>query len=385
MYDPSFDRLQRFLGPARDEHLIVVTFEQLIRIRDLIRINDIGNLRMAVIALDHLAEVMLHRRVEKQIRLGDESWLFRCRRYSRAERNRLRSTFDAKVEAVFRYRRCPNDFLSNMLTAGNAAILSIAHQYRNAIYHRDIHNERFLPFLARLHFVAVTKTFARSFPLNVFSGGAYAKEYRRRLAGLGFGIAVDDDSFNGWEVAELCASQTVKGMSVPRKDLRFVLTADVDDRIELLRNAIAALVRDGVPNDNLAQLVAMAEFKDTHGEDSALLQLGDELARVTQRLFRKRELGDADIELLEERRNTLEKRQRDRIEQLAKSFQPTAFQKSTRGPLVERFRSAATTADVLRAYRSLDVQLRREEGYLLSVAEELDEAAEREVDRRRGK
>src|SRR5438105_4721622 len=136
--------------------------------RDLIRSGTIRELRLAVILLDHLAEVMLQRRLTYQIEQGDAHWIIRGRHYSGRERKGMRRVFDAKLDAILEYRDGING-MPQMLTSSDVAILSISHEYRNDIYHRDTHNATLLPLLARLQLGAVSRTFARSFRRNMRS------------------------------------------------------------------------------------------------------------------------------------------------------------------------------------------------------------------------
>jgi len=381
--DPSLTELAR-RHHGLDNHVVVITAEQLMHARELITSGTVRELRLAVILLDHLVEVMLQRRLDYQIEQGDAHWIVRGRHYSGRERKGMRRVFDAKLDAILEYRDGING-LPQMLTASDVAILSISHAYRNDIYHRDTHNATLLPLLARLQLGAVSRTFARSFHRNVRSWGGRAREFRQRLAELGFDLAGEDDSFNAWEMAELCARTVTAGNNVKATDLRKALKADVAERQRLETEVLRALSTAGFPDDLLQRALFETELQAAHGEDDELFRLTDELASLEkQQVDRYRQGLSNDDSLTRERDKLLESRNR-RTAALEANFVASAFDDTVRQALLDRFQRATKVPEILTAYRELDKQLRRTEECLLTVASEWERHLEMESDRLRGK
>ena len=97
--------------------------------------------RLGLIILDNLAEVLMYRSCQNLFGGDELASGFIPPKYSRKEKTRSLWEFGAKVEVL-------RD--AEVLTEESAAILALAHAYRNPAFHRDSHNPASETVLAQL-------------------------------------------------------------------------------------------------------------------------------------------------------------------------------------------------------------------------------------------
>lgn len=172
----SYDDIDRFLLFA----------EQLEEVREMLLGDTVVKSRMAIILLDNLASILLLEHSRRLFEASEGSWWMKMKRFSAKERRRIEGDFSRQVTLAATDSDAPSFTRpERLLDEGDAAILRIAHQYRNPIYHEDRHNPALLPVLGRLYLAAVARAFARSYP----NAGVSFAGIERRVAPLKrFGI-----------------------------------------------------------------------------------------------------------------------------------------------------------------------------------------------------
>ena len=130
--------------------------------------------RVAIIILDHFAEILLFRE-STNIFDGDRfrRWVMKPE-FTRSERAKILRGFSEKLSLIA-------DKTQHVAKV-DLAVLLIAHLYRNAIYHRDVHNERTSLVLAKLMLRTIFRLFmktgsARSMSLKSTTDLRWLKPY----------------------------------------------------------------------------------------------------------------------------------------------------------------------------------------------------------------
>ena len=189
----------------RDEDAqFFLVVEQLVEIRSLVLSDDVAKLRMALVAIDNLAEVLLHRQKRIAQRIANEGWTYRVPRLGAKELRRFSADFGARVQFS---RRGGEDYLSKnvlrpLLDVLDDAIVRTGHAYRNRVYHADHHNRLALPLIARTYMAAVGRAFARQQPRQI--AHSVGEGQRRALAEYGYDV--DNESWAGGGMFEPAAA-----------------------------------------------------------------------------------------------------------------------------------------------------------------------------------
>jgi len=167
--DPWGGLARRYANSEREQFVLFV--EQFAAAAKMIRSGGLTALRIALVTVDNLAEVLLHRQKEKVFWIAAQDWRHDVPRYDREGRRRLGSDFNARVrlagkgtEDVFVRR-----VFRALLDEGGQAIFRTAHAYRNRVYHADHHNPAVLPLISAAYLVAVGEAFVRYQPTGIAS------------------------------------------------------------------------------------------------------------------------------------------------------------------------------------------------------------------------
>jgi hypothetical protein len=143
---------------GRDDHARFLVFiEQLDEACQLAMSSAVSKLRMALVAADNLAEVMLHRHKTRVVRLAGEGHKLDVPRLDARELKEFKSDFRARVKLAREGggEGMAGYMLSPLLDEPDDAIFRTAHAYRNRVYHADHHNPAALPLLTRAYLCAV--------------------------------------------------------------------------------------------------------------------------------------------------------------------------------------------------------------------------------------
>jgi hypothetical protein len=124
---------------AGDLSQIDLFAEQLDLAVQMVHAGGVARGRMALVATDNLAEVLLYRHIQLTFLASEEVGHFVVPRYDQRERQRLRQEFDRRVTLATIEHTAAMTFMypKPILDTSDATIFRVAHRYRNAIYHED--------------------------------------------------------------------------------------------------------------------------------------------------------------------------------------------------------------------------------------------------------
>jgi hypothetical protein len=132
--------------------------EQLVLAAELVRGGGSARERLALVAIDNLAEVVLYRHMQFAFGASEDmGGRLAVRRFGQRERDRLRQDFDRRVTLALSEPQGIGAFAfpRPVLDEQDAAIFRVAHRYRNGLHHEDRANDALLDPLARLYLIAV--------------------------------------------------------------------------------------------------------------------------------------------------------------------------------------------------------------------------------------
>jgi hypothetical protein len=356
--------------------------EQLDLAASLIRDGGIARGRMALIAADNLAEVLLYRHTQFTYRASEEVGVFPSARYDDRERQRLRY-FDRRVRlaTVEHTQLMSFAFPKPILSGADATIFRVSHRYRNAIYHEDRHNSALVAPLARLYLSAVGRAWCRAQP-QVGTGGPTrrlkALPYVRRQATRTAHVALP-------QAVEALAGELLRNMGVRTRSLAKRLAADLVERSRAADELRQDLRRRGLPPDAHAPLLLAAEVRQEHRADPELVRLKDEMARVLSELVDRPE----DSERAKWQADYISKRdaEQERIDELRSGFRPTLNLRTSASvrQAAERLERVPDVDRLLARYETHDQRMRLLEICLDAIDEDWDRIVTHEEEVARGK
>jgi hypothetical protein len=336
---------------------------------------------MALVAADHLAEVLLQDHVDKTFVTTEEEGPLSPRRYDRDERRRLHGDFSARIELA---SATPEGFWPppRLLDAGDAVVFRVAHGYRNALYHGDQHNPALGRPLAVEYLQAVGRALVRSWPEGLMHGSYSARDPRvRAFRRLGASVST---SFTPRHVAEECVQHLLGRFRVQRATLSRQLIKDIEDRSGVVQATLDNLSRLGLSRDTQREFMHATFLWAAYRADPELVRLGDEHHALARGTGNRSEGELARIAPAYAANKTATQRRRD---ELSEGFSPpvTIATATTVTRSARRLASAPDTAALLQRYQSLDERLRLLEQCVTRVDMEFDRMLERASDRARGK
>jgi hypothetical protein len=158
----DFPSLGRATGSVADRFLLFI--EQLEQALLLLASGRIARQRMALVALDNLAEGLMFHHLQKVFLASDEPTWVEHRQFSAKERHKATRSFNKRVDLATEKLESapPVYFPDRILDAHDAVVFRVAHHYRNPIYHQDRHNPTLILPVGRLYVQAVGRAFVRS-------------------------------------------------------------------------------------------------------------------------------------------------------------------------------------------------------------------------------
>lgn len=342
-----------------------ISVQHLESCRDLILEGGEARYRASLILLDHVSEVILYRIINQEHKRDDMFRKVIPEKYPPKLRSRIRHSFPAKLEVVTRTHKLPV-IVSKTLT--------ILHNYRNATYHCDKHNPVVLPVLARIALVATADLLSRTAAGfgNIGVGGGDSVEWLQRY-GLG-------DSPIWFEtVARTIANELKRDVRPRLATIKEAFAADVQTRIEAIRNTLGELFPSGRPEE-IDRMLKRYEFRRQRPE------LESTLSQKFRALNYKIAAGHGD-EVTREEYEAAETEFQTAYELQFEKFNPTCRYRDFEcirdqlEPLSneENFRAA------LVRYSNLDKQLTSFEQSTYRCYVEMEWAAEMQADIARGK
>lgn len=373
-----FPRSGRFLD--RDLGRLVVHLEHISEAAALLRARGVVRERMALVAADHLAEVLLQDCMEATFVTTEQLGPVTPRRYNRVQRQQLVNDFSARVQLAC---EVPVGWGSEpWLDARDASVFRVAHAYRNALYHGDRHNVALGRSLTVAYLQAVGRTLVRSWPRGHTFGGLASTDRRiRAFRRLG---ATVGSSFSPRAVAEDCVGNLIGSFRVQRATLCRQLVSDLEDRALAVEATVEGLSRSGLRREIQRDLVRAALLWAAFRADPELVRLQDEKDTLLQS-FGERAGGPADdvVEAYKANQSAIERRR----EALSEVFRaPVTI--ATAGRMSQSARKLASAEDtvaLLERYRTLDERFALLEQAVASVDIEWDRMVQHELDLARGK
>jgi len=357
--------------------------EQLDLTAQLVRAGGLARGRMALVAIDNLAEVLLYRHMQFTFDASEEmGGRFAIPRYDQRERDRLRRDFDRRVRLAQTEHSRPLTFAypKPMLNRMDADVFRVAHRYRNGVYHEDRHNDALLDPLARLYLSAVGRAWCRAQP-RMSCGGAeerlselplIASTATRGVVSLG-------------HTTQSLTRRLLQGLDVDPKDLAARVAADLVERANATDTARRELVRCGLPAEAHAEMLRASELRHLYRADPELVRHQEEASTLLSQLVGRSEDDPADD--LIERYREAEESQRRRVIELRSTFRPRlnlATASSTR-KAANRLEQLRDLSRILTRYQALDERLTLLEGCLAWIDREWDRYVTTEDEIARGK
>ncbi|HEX3609647.1 MAG TPA: hypothetical protein VHU14_08290 [Solirubrobacterales bacterium] len=367
----------RYRHDDRAQFLLFV--EQLVEARELILSGRVTKLRIALVTLDNLAEMLLHRQMKRAQAIGEEGWVYGVPRLGGSDLRRFETGFGARVSFA---RREASDALaetgfSPLLDDGGEAIFRTAHAYRNRVYHADHHNPTVLPLITKAYFAAIGVAFERFQPRGAMgSMDAVAK----RLEAFGYEGSEDPRwgrMFAPAEAARTLTENLSAGIEVELDEAREELAADLGRRADWAEEMIAQLAREGLSRERLEASLSWWEFwEEMAGHDAEVVDLANEVAELWNVVD---PAGEA-----ERSRQMSEKgkRRSDRVRELYAEFRPKLDlgQIDQQRRLGRRLTTATSVGALFTRYHRLDDTIESFERFLDDTAIGWDRHMQEEVD-----
>jgi hypothetical protein len=334
--------------------------EQLELTRTLLSSDSPIEAKVAIILLDSLADSMMYRHCCRTF--GDDSYIAVIRRpkFSQSIRREALRDFKTKVNLL-----CTEKFL----TPEDAVVFKIGHSYRNAAYHRDIHNPQVTHEIGRLLFMSVCNLVESYYKNGVSSGGFEPQPW---LANYG----LRTDFINFEQAARTIVAKLVLDVSIPLESARAAFQDDLDSRLMKLQKRI-----DELPtSDNSAVVdegLKLAEFADEHPEE--------QFSRAVWEMNYKIAGGDGDKVNHKQYKAAESKAKRLRNKALS-SFTPKCSLRVFKHlRSATSVKSAKSIPAVMSAYQNLDSQLSLFESSVEKLGNAIDWAIQAAIDIERGK
>ncbi|MEX2375289.1 MAG: hypothetical protein WD942_06840 [Dehalococcoidia bacterium] len=375
----DFPGLGRATGNVADRFLLFI--EQLEQALLLLESDRIARQRMALVALDNLAEGLIFHHLQKVFLAGDEPTWVEHREFSASERRRAGRSFNKRVELATEKLESapPVYFPDRILDAHDAIVFRVAHHYRNPIYHQDRHNPTLILPVGRLYAQAVGRAFVRSHRGGwaVSSSSAFMQE----LSQLGW-RGRGDTYFEPRAAAEAIIARTCDPLAVDVAALRTELADDIAYRCEIIDEDFHLLRRDSFIE--LEDFLVTVQDWAAHRGDEEMLRLSTKHRELKGRA---KAIGTFDEATLKAMRDL-------EHQQWVHLFGPNREVKTkvdlqshiSIGSRGERLRSSrATEAHLLEQYQRLDDELQLLEAAIDFMMFETDRQTWAEQDRTRGR
>lgn len=353
MNDYSKHRIEKFR----------LAVEQLEICRDLIKSSSDTKARIAIILLDNIAEVLMYRHCFETFSSADFTKFIVPQRFPSKTRREVLKYFDEKV-VLFQteLKLIPNT---------DAIVLRIGHSYRNAAFHRDMHNQATISMLARILFKTVCSLFAK-----VYDNGISEFYRNKRFKWLStYGLLSNQVSYA--QAAAAIAKKLKGGIQTTLPTARKAFASDIENRLA----ALEELVRHNLPSaeeEFLDRTIKAFEFLEKGLEEPLSQSYREAIYSVTS----GSKAAVSGEELL-----TLESSYKQEMQQVLEAFTPTVTWKSILElqSLVIKLRNAQSVDSLLEQYQKMDEALSKFERYLDQAANEWDREIQLEIDRRLGK
>ncbi|MGH2596150.1 MAG: hypothetical protein ACRDH7_09325 [Actinomycetota bacterium] len=374
----DFPGLGRATGSVAERFLLFV--EQLEQAILLLESGRVARQRMALVALDNLAEGLIFHHLQKIFLASDEPTWVKHREFPAKERREAHRSFNKRVELAAEKLESvmPVYFPERILDAHDTVVFRVGHHYRNPIYHQDRHNPTLVHPVGRLYAQAVGRAFVRSHRSGWAERSSPA--FMQEIAQLGW-QGRSDNYFDARAAADAIIARICDPLTVEGSVLRTELADDIAYRCDIIDEDINMLRRDAfIELEDF--LVQVQDWAANRG-DEEMLRLQEEHRNLEEHA---KTAGTFDETTLKAMRD-LEHQQWVHLfgperEVKAKVDLQSHVSIRSKG---ERLRSSRTPeAHLLEQYRQLDDDLQILESAVDVMLFETDRRAWAEEDRARG-
>lgn len=337
-----------------------VTFaEQLDVAADLVAADTLPKARMALVAVDNLADLLLHRHAERVFAASERSWWHEHRRFTRVERQRILNDFRRLLKIAGQRWDMAWQKIEVVVPAEDSPILRIGRSYRNAVYHKDRHNAALIQPLTILYMQAVGRAFSRFYE----PGTAWSTTAERVAPLHAFGYSLPERELGGRMFEFRGAAETVTEaitgrFDVPLAPLRTWLAADLVTRTVRLARIAVGLLEEGMPDERFEFAFNWSLFWDACGADPEAMKLQARREELSPVRGQSDENAGSDRELYEQ----VNQEYIERWHELQREFEPPVRWHDI--PRVvkraEKLATAKSVPSLLQRYETLD----REVNYL---------------------
>jgi hypothetical protein len=375
----DYDKIDRFL----------VFAEQLDVACDLLEDGAISKARAALVGIDNLASLLLRAHAEAVFRSGEGPRWDRAKRYTNKERRTILGNFgrmatlateDADGPALWK--------VGAILSEADAAVMRVAHTYRNGVYHEDRHNRALLTPLAALYAQAL----GRAFCAYHRRGWSYGIDAARaeRVRALGFQPEPDRLTpsammLNFGAAATTVVENLTGRFEVDQHALGEWLAADIVQRTAWSAGVLTELLDDGMTTERLEWIFRWSQFWAAHGADQTWLALEDERDELGEAL---RASGRSSLD--EEDFQAAAYRAADAAyiahgHELQRNYKPAVHwgDAPSLGQRGKRLKQAKDVASLLSRYSQIDSEVERLEAATMEAASAWDEMVEHAIDHAR--
>lgn len=362
--------------PAPD---LFLQLEQLEAVHDLLAAGSAARAQMALILLDGMADALIYRRLTRIYEATEDFFLRRSMpRFTQQDRAVARQRFNRRVEIAAQTEL--TSFFGEsprLLTEQEAAILKVAHRYRNSAYHEGAHHAGAVPSIARALFVVVASMIVRTHP-DGYIVGSIPPSRIAQLRGWGY------ETGSGLQVrqaADTVCDRFSSEFEVDPFAVRVLLADDLEERVASVRKDVQWLRERGVDADKIVEGV---ELESHYGADEELLDLRAKLDPLT--LAEESGYGELTQEQLE-RTETALARLRERMDELEREHKRRVtlglIERAQR--TASRLRRIADTHRILVTYSEVERPLAELERYVEQAVLIVDREIQHQLDLERGK
>jgi hypothetical protein len=331
-----------------------VTFaEQLDVAADLVQADTLPKARMALVAVDNLADLLLHRHAERVFAASERSWWHEHKRFTDVERERIHKDFRSLLKIAGKPWDMAWERIDVVVAAEDSTILRIGRKYRNAVYHEDRHNAALIQPLTILYMQAV----GRAFSCFYRPGTAWSTSADRVAALNAFGYSLPERELGGRMFEFRGAAETVTSaitgrFDVPLAPLRTWLAEDLVTRTVRLAHIAVGLLEEGMPDERFEFAFNWTLFRNACGADRKAMQLQARREELSPALASNDEDAASKRELHEQANAAYIARWHE----LQREYQlPVHWHDIPRmGKRAEKLTSAKTVPSLLQRYEDLD-------------------------------
>lgn len=343
-----------------------IIIEQLETCCDFIDENTITKYRIVIILLDNITEILSLRCYKSALDSDDFSKWIIPPEFDSQKKVKISKLFEEKIKLL----ETKNN-ISKLITEN----LNICHKYRNAIYHRDVHNESTIEIIAKIFFISVCELFKEiSAGHKGLTIGGLEKSFNWLIK---YGYEDSYIDFN--KVTNLVASKLLKRINLNLNDAIKISQTDIFNRINEIKELVANQLPWKTP-DSINHIIKYFEFEERFP------QVEDDLSSEYRKYIYK--IGNDEktyisSEKLDELKNEFITNYHQRINNYKQEIKYSIIERAS--DIALNFSNNNHFSELLSDYYGIDISLSKLEYFIDLALIEFDKMVQREIDIRRGK